>query len=44
MLTTGIGFTVRAKKNLYVYANYDAVLPTGNTTDQTLSAGLRWKF
>ncbi len=44
MLTTGVGLTVRAEENLYLYANYDAVLPTGNSTEQTLSAGLRIKF
>jgi hypothetical protein len=25
-------------------ANYDAVLPTGNTTEQILQAGLRIRF
>ena len=27
-----------------VNANYDAVLPTGNTSNQTVSAGLRIRF
>jgi outer membrane autotransporter protein len=44
MLTAGIGFTLRAQGNIFVYANYDAVLPTGNTSDQTVSGGLRIRF
>jgi outer membrane autotransporter protein len=43
-VTAGLGITMAAGPNLSFYANYDAILPTGNTTDQTLSAGLRWKF
>jgi outer membrane autotransporter protein len=43
-VTAGIGITVVAGPDLSLYANYDAILPTGNTTDHTLSAGLRWKF
>jgi uncharacterized protein with beta-barrel porin domain len=33
-----------AGPNLSLYADYDGVMPTGNTTDHTLQAGLRWKF
>jgi len=44
MLTAGVGLTLRAQDNVYLYANYDAVVPTGNTTYQILSAGLRIKF
>ena len=44
MVTVGIGFTVRTQDNIFAYANYDAVLPTGNTSDQTISAGLRIRF
>jgi fibronectin-binding autotransporter adhesin len=43
-LSTGIGVSVVAGPSLLLYANYDAVLPTGNTTDQTIQAGLRWRF
>jgi fibronectin-binding autotransporter adhesin len=43
-LTTGIGVSMVAGPNLQLYANYDATLPTGNTTAQTIQAGLRWKF
>ena len=39
-----LGLTVRAQDNLFLYANYDANLPTGNTTNQTVSAGLRIRF
>jgi fibronectin-binding autotransporter adhesin len=44
MLTAGAGVTVRAQDNLAFYATYDAVVHTGNTTDQTVSAGLRIRF
>jgi fibronectin-binding autotransporter adhesin len=44
MLAAGIGFTLRTQDNIFLYASYDAVLPTGNTTDQTLSAGVRIRF
>lgn len=43
-LTAGIGISMVAGPNLCLYANYDATLPTGNTTDQTIQAGLRWRF
>ena len=43
-LTAGAGLTLRAQDNLLLYANYDAVLPTGNTTNHTVSAGLRIRF
>jgi fibronectin-binding autotransporter adhesin len=44
MLSAGFGLVMRAGVNTFLYANYDAVLPTGNTLDQTLSAGLRIRF
>jgi len=52
MVTAGVGLTLRAADNIFVYANYDifvyanydAVLPTGNTSDQSVSAGLRLRF
>jgi fibronectin-binding autotransporter adhesin len=43
-LTAGIGLTMTAGPNLSLYADYDAILPTGNTTEQTIQAGLRLKF
>ena len=43
-VTAGVGVTVEAGPALSLYANYDSALRTGNTTDQTLSAGLRWRF
>jgi fibronectin-binding autotransporter adhesin len=42
--TAGAGITMQAGPTLSLYVNYDAVLPTGNTTDQTVQAGLRLKF
>lgn len=33
-----------AGPNFSLYADYDATLPAGNTTAQTIQAGLRWKF
>ena len=44
MLTAGAGVTVWAEDNVFLYANYDAVVHTGNTTDQSISAGLRIRF
>jgi fibronectin-binding autotransporter adhesin len=44
MATAGAGLTVQAGPALSLYATYDAVLPTGNTIDQTVQAGLRLKF
>ena len=44
MLTTGVGVTARARDDVFLYANYDALLRTGNTTVQTVSAGLRIRF
>jgi fibronectin-binding autotransporter adhesin len=43
-LTAGLGLAMIAGPNLSLYATYDAILPTGNTTEQTVQAGLRWKF
>jgi fibronectin-binding autotransporter adhesin len=42
--SAGLGLTTVAGPNLQLYVNYDALLPTGNLTDQTVQAGLRWKF
>jgi len=36
--------TVDAGPMLSFYGNYDAVARTGNTTDHTVSAGLRVRF
>jgi len=44
MLTAGAGVTMQAQDNVYLYADYDAVAPTGNTAYQIVSAGLRIKF
>jgi fibronectin-binding autotransporter adhesin len=42
--TAGAGLTLQAGPALSLYATYDAVLPTANTTDQTVQAGLRIRF
>ena len=44
MLTTGVGVTIRARDNVFLYADYDALVRTGNTSVQTVSAGLRIRF
>jgi len=44
MLIAGVGVTLRARDNIFLYANYDGILPTGNTSDHTVSAGLRVRF
>jgi fibronectin-binding autotransporter adhesin len=44
MLTAGLGITLRAQDNVFLYANYDANLPVGNTSDHTVSAGVRIRF
>jgi fibronectin-binding autotransporter adhesin len=44
MLTAGVGVTVRARDDVFLYANYHALVRTGNTTMQTVSAGLRIRF
>jgi fibronectin-binding autotransporter adhesin len=44
MVTPGLGLTVQAQPNLDLYANYDIVLHTGNTSQQTVAAGLRVRF
>jgi outer membrane autotransporter protein len=41
MLSTGIGLTFRVSGNVSLYANYDVVLPIGNTVYHTVSAGLK---
>jgi outer membrane autotransporter protein len=43
-LSAGIGITMAAGPCLSLYADYDAIVPTGNTTEQTIQAGLRLKF
>src|SRR5205823_6215498 len=43
-IIAGLGVSVLAGANLSLYANYDAIVRTGNTADHTLGAGLRWKF
>lgn len=43
-VAAGFGMVIQAGPNLNLYANYDAVLHTGNTTEQTVQAGLRWNF
>jgi fibronectin-binding autotransporter adhesin len=42
--TAGVGLAVQAGPALSLYATYDAILPTGNTTDHTVQAGLRLRF
>ncbi|HXC27377.1 MAG TPA: autotransporter outer membrane beta-barrel domain-containing protein [Stellaceae bacterium] len=43
-VTAGIGVVVQATTCLSAYADYDTILHTGNTTEQTIQAGLRLKF
>jgi uncharacterized protein with beta-barrel porin domain len=44
-LSAGFGVSIAAGPDPSPYANYDAILPTtGNTTEQTIQAKLRWKF
>jgi hypothetical protein len=33
-----------AGPNFSVYANYDALLPTGNATNRIIQAGVHWRF
>jgi outer membrane autotransporter protein len=42
--TAGVGLAVQTGPALSLYATYDAILPTGNTTDHTVQAGLRLRF
>ncbi|HEX2647544.1 MAG TPA: autotransporter domain-containing protein, partial [Candidatus Dormibacteraeota bacterium] len=44
IVTAGLGLTMTAGQQLSLYANYDAVLPAGNTTEHVVSAGLRLRF
>jgi len=44
MLNAGVGVTLRARDNILLYANYDAILPTSNTSRHTVAAGLRVRF
>lgn len=44
IVTAGFGVTMQAGPTLSLYANYDTSVHIGNTTDQTLSGGLRWRF
>ncbi|HZB90496.1 MAG TPA: autotransporter domain-containing protein, partial [Stellaceae bacterium] len=43
-LTVGGGVTARMSGRLSLYADYHAVLPTGNLFEQTVSAGLSYRF
>jgi outer membrane autotransporter protein len=43
-LTLGAGVSAMMADDLALYAAYRAVLPTGNTTQHSLAAGLRWRF
>jgi outer membrane autotransporter protein len=43
-VTAGAGLTTVAGPNLNLYANYDTILHTGNTTEHTISAGLRLRI
>jgi len=43
-LNAGVGVTLRARDNILLYANYDAILPTSNTSRHTVAAGLRVRF
>jgi hypothetical protein len=44
MLTAGVGLTAQAGDSAYFYADYNAVVPTGNTAYQVVTAGLRIRF
>ena len=44
MLTAGAGITVRAREDVILFARYDSLLAVGNTTDHTVSAGVRLRF
>ena len=44
IVTAGVGITVDYAPNLAFYATYDGIMPTGNTTDHTVQAGLRIRF
>ncbi len=39
-----VGVTVASGPNFPLYARYDGILYTGNTSYQNVSAGLRWQF
>lgn len=43
-LTLGGGLTATMSDRLALYADYHATLPTGNLFEQTVSAGLRYRF
>jgi fibronectin-binding autotransporter adhesin len=43
-VTIGGGVTARMSERLALYADYHAVLPTGNLFEQTVSAGLSYRF
>ena len=44
LLTAGFGIVLQAATSLSSYADYDTIVHTGNTTEQVVQAGLRWKF
>jgi outer membrane autotransporter protein len=43
-LSAGLGVVMQAAANVSAYADYDTILHTGNTTEQTIQAGLRIRF
>lgn len=44
MVSAGVGVTAQSGNNLYLFASYDVILHTGNTTAHTVSAGLQVRF
>jgi hypothetical protein len=44
ILTGGVGLTIKCQDDVPFYATHDAIIRTGNTRDQTVSAGLRIHF
>lgn len=44
VLTAGAGLAIRDSEAVTLYARYDAILHTGNTSDHTVSAGVRIRF
>jgi len=43
-VTMGGGVTAKLSDRLALYADYHATLPTGNLFQQTVEAGLRYRF
>jgi uncharacterized protein with beta-barrel porin domain len=44
MLSGGVGVTMQLQNSLYLFGNYDVIMPTGNTMVHTVQAGLRLRF